>query len=104
MPPVCRIGDMDLIHCGPDTPFRAQGSPNVFINGLQVKRHMICAHPESLQANEVCHVCDRKFKFRGSLEKHLRNSHTTEKTIPCHLCKKGVGMFHSSYKNLKVIY
>lgn len=38
MPPVCRIGDMDLIHCGPDTPFRAQGSPNVFINGLPVSR------------------------------------------------------------------
>ena len=73
---------------------------HVFINGLQVKRHMICAHPESLEANEVCHVCNRKFKFRGSLEKHFINSHT-EKTIPCHLCKKGKTMFHSSYKNLK---
>ena len=62
---------------------------------------MICAHPESLEANEVCHVCNRKFKFRGSLEKHLMNSHT-EKTIPCHLCKKGdKKKFHSSYKNLK---
>lgn len=32
MPAACRIGDMDITHCS--TPARAQGSANVFVNGL----------------------------------------------------------------------
>ena len=31
MPPAARIGDADAVHCS--TPFRAQGSPNVLVNG-----------------------------------------------------------------------
>ena len=36
MPAVTRIGDADLVHCS--TPFRAEGSPNVFVNGIAVSR------------------------------------------------------------------
>lgn len=36
MPAVTRIGDADLVHCS--TPFRAQGSSNVFVNGISVSR------------------------------------------------------------------
>jgi len=31
MPPAARIGDADVVHCS--GPFRAVGSPNVFVNG-----------------------------------------------------------------------
>ena len=30
--PATRIGDADIVHCS--TPFRAQGSPDVFVNGI----------------------------------------------------------------------
>jgi hypothetical protein len=36
MPAVCRIGDMDVFHCS--LPSRAQGSTNVFTNGIAVSR------------------------------------------------------------------
>ena len=36
MPAVCRIGDADLVHCS--EPVRAEGSPDVFINGIAVSR------------------------------------------------------------------
>lgn len=36
MPAVCRIGDADLVHCS--VPVRAQGSPDVFVNGIAVSR------------------------------------------------------------------
>ena len=36
MPAVTRIGDKDLRHC--TTPTRAEGSPNVFVNGIGVSR------------------------------------------------------------------
>lgn len=32
MPAACRIGDMDITHCS--RPARAQGSANVYVNGL----------------------------------------------------------------------
>ena len=36
MPAVTRIGDADLPHCSGMT--RAEGSPNVFVNGIAVSR------------------------------------------------------------------
>lgn len=36
MPAVTRIGDADVTHCS--TPTRAQGSGNVFVNGIAVSR------------------------------------------------------------------
>ena len=36
MPAVCRIGDLDLIHCS--VPNRAVGSTNVFVNGIGISR------------------------------------------------------------------
>ncbi len=36
MPAVTRIGDADVIHCS--VPTRAEGSPNVFANGISVSR------------------------------------------------------------------
>lgn len=36
MPAVTRVGDADVTHCS--TPFRAQGSPDVFCNGRPVSR------------------------------------------------------------------
>ena len=36
MPAVARIGDQDLVHCS--VPARAEGSPNVFVNGLAWSR------------------------------------------------------------------
>jgi len=36
MPAVCRIGDLDVTHCS--TPARAEGSPDVFVNGIPVSR------------------------------------------------------------------
>ena len=36
MPAVTRVGDADVTHC--TTPFRAQGSPDVFCNGIAVSR------------------------------------------------------------------
>ena len=36
MPAVTRVGDLDLIHCS--VPVRAQGSPNVNVNGLPLSR------------------------------------------------------------------
>lgn len=36
MPAVCRIGDSDVTHCS--TPVRAEGSPDVFVNGIAVSR------------------------------------------------------------------
>jgi uncharacterized Zn-binding protein involved in type VI secretion len=32
MPAACRIGDKDLVHCS--QPARAEGSANVYVNGL----------------------------------------------------------------------
>lgn len=34
MPAVCRVGDRDVTHCS--GMVRAQGSPNVFVNGISV--------------------------------------------------------------------
>ena len=34
--PVCRVGDIDLVHCS--VPARLQGSSNVFVNGLPISR------------------------------------------------------------------
>lgn len=36
MPAVTRIGDADVTHCS--TPYRAEGSPNVFCNGIPISR------------------------------------------------------------------
>ena len=36
MPAATRIGDADVTHCS--TPYRAQGSPNVFVNGIPWSR------------------------------------------------------------------
>lgn len=36
MPAVTRVGDADVVHCS--QPFRAQGSDNVFCNGIKVSR------------------------------------------------------------------
>lgn len=36
MPAVTRVGDADVAHCS--TPVRAQGSPDVFVNGRAVSR------------------------------------------------------------------
>ena len=36
MPAVTRIGDADVTHCS--TPFRLQGSDNVFVNNIAVSR------------------------------------------------------------------
>ncbi len=36
MPSVTRIGDKDVTHCS--TPARAEGSPNVFCNGIAISR------------------------------------------------------------------
>ena len=36
MPPATRIGDADVTHCS--TPFRAEGSPNVNVNGIPWSR------------------------------------------------------------------
>lgn len=36
MPAVTRVGDADVTHCS--TPYRAQGSPDVFVNGIAVSR------------------------------------------------------------------
>lgn len=36
MPAVTRVGDADVTHCS--TPYRAQGSPNVFCNSIAVSR------------------------------------------------------------------
>ena len=36
MPAVTRVGDADVTHCS--TPFRAQGSPDVFCNGIPISR------------------------------------------------------------------
>lgn len=36
MPAVCRIGDADITHCS--SMVRAQGSPDVFVNGIAVSR------------------------------------------------------------------
>lgn len=33
MPAACRIGDADIPHCGPMV--RAEGSPNVLVNGIK---------------------------------------------------------------------
>ena len=34
--PVCRVGDIDLVHCS--VPSRLQGSLNVRVNGIPVSR------------------------------------------------------------------
>ena len=36
MPAATRIGDADVTHCS--TPYRAQGSPNVMVNGIPWSR------------------------------------------------------------------
>ena len=36
MPAICRVGDLDLVHCS--VPARLQGSSNVFVNGLPISR------------------------------------------------------------------
>ena len=36
MPAATRIGDADVTHCS--TPYRAQGSPNVFVSGIPWSR------------------------------------------------------------------
>lgn len=36
MPAVTRVGDADVVHCS--QPKRAQGSPNVFANGIAISR------------------------------------------------------------------
>ena len=36
MPAACRIGDLDVTHCS--TPARAEGSPNVYVNGIPWSR------------------------------------------------------------------
>ena len=36
MPAATRIGDADVVHCS--TPVRAEGSPNVFVNGIPWSR------------------------------------------------------------------
>lgn len=36
MPAVTRIGDIDITHCS--VPVRAEGSPNVFVNGIACSR------------------------------------------------------------------
>ena len=36
MPAVTRVTDPDVAHCS--TPFRAQGSPNVYVNNLKLSR------------------------------------------------------------------
>lgn len=36
MPAATRVGDADIPHCSP--MFRAQGSPNVFVNGIKWSR------------------------------------------------------------------
>lgn len=36
MPAVTRVGDADVTHCS--TPYRAQGSSDVFVNGIAVSR------------------------------------------------------------------
>lgn len=42
--PATRIGDADIVHC--DTPYRAQGSDNVFVNGIpwSLMSHLNTAH------------------------------------------------------------
>ncbi len=36
MPAITRIGDAEIVHCS--TPFRAEGSPDVFCNGIPISR------------------------------------------------------------------
>ena len=36
MPAVTRIGDADTVHCS--VPYRDEGSPDVFVNGIAVSR------------------------------------------------------------------
>ena len=57
---------------------------------------MKMAHPNSLEASQSCHLCDRKFTLRKTLERHMIENHG-DKSIPCHLCKKKFNI----HKNLK---
>jgi len=36
MPAVTRIGDADIVHCS--VPYRNEGSPDVFVNGIAISR------------------------------------------------------------------
>lgn len=49
MPAVCRIGDADVSHCS--GMVRAQGSPDVFVNGIALSRQGDLNTPHLLQGN-----------------------------------------------------
>jgi uncharacterized Zn-binding protein involved in type VI secretion len=52
--PATRIYDLDVVHCS--TPVRAQGSPNVFVNGRTWNRMGDFNFPHLLPCGEVCCV------------------------------------------------
>ena len=56
MPAVCRIGDADIPHCTPMV--RAQGSPDVFANGIPISRqgdlNTVHFAPPHQQTHPVC--------------------------------------------------
>ena len=49
---VCRIGDLDIVHCS--VPIRAQGSPNVLVNGIPWSRQGDLNHPHLLPCPPDC--------------------------------------------------
>lgn len=52
MPAATRIGDADVTHCS--TPFRAQGSPNVNVNGIPWSRQGDVNTVHLLPCGPVC--------------------------------------------------
>jgi uncharacterized Zn-binding protein involved in type VI secretion len=57
--PACRIGDADLNHCS--QPFRAEGSPTVFLNGIPWSRlsdvntpHLLPGDPCPTHSAPIC--------------------------------------------------
>ncbi len=54
MPAAARIGDMDLVHCS--VPLRAEGSRNVFVNGLAWSCQSHNNIPHLLPGGRVCTV------------------------------------------------
>ena len=57
MPAVTRIGDNDTSHCS--TPTRAQGSTNVFVNGIPVSRQGDNNTPHLLPGSPAQHTRHR---------------------------------------------
>lgn len=54
MPAATRIGDIDVTHCS--TPARAQGSYNVYVNGIPWSRQGDSNTPHLIPGDDPCYV------------------------------------------------